>query len=393
MADSTEARVELSVVSHPVSPKRLRIAVLADYFGRRYGGAESYAVNLFEILSTRHDVTVIAHDFDHDLPVREIRIPMPALLPSWMRTWIFSMQAKSLKRAGYDIIHSQMSGCVGDVEVIHVSPIRYRRLFGRSFFRRMFVWCQLSNIAYLLLEAASVRPKPGRHVVAVSAWLRDRLHDAYGPELNLEVIPPGAIAVSMDLDTRARTRVELGWGVNDVGVLLVARNPLRKGLDAVLESLTQLPENFRLAVVGADPNVQQYLQQQYPLMRARVSLIPPTSHVTPYYQAADVYVHPTLMDSFGMAPLEAMAHGLPVVVSGPQYCGFGHYVKHMHDAWVIDDPKDPIEIARGILALGTSPTLRAQFLVNSAELVKKRSWAQVAEKYEALYADCIAHRA
>ncbi len=380
-----------SVVDQSV-PKRLRIALLTDYFGRRFGGAEAYAVNLFEILSQRHDVTVISHDFDHDLPVREIRIAMPSLLPSWVRVWIFSMQARSLKRAGYDIIHSQMSGCVGDIEVIHVTPIRYRRLFGRSLFKRLLAWLQPSNIAYLLLEAASVRPRPGRHVVAVSPWLRDRLHDAYGPQLPLEVIPPGARAVPLDALTRHRVREELGWSDDTLGILLVARNPLRKGFDAVLEAMSHLPENFRLAVVGADPDVQQYLLQHHPILARRVHLIAPVASVTPYYQAADVYVHPTLMDSFGMAPLEAMAHGLPVVVSGPEFCGFSQYVTHMYDAWVLDDPKDPIQIARGLLELGSSPQLRANLALHSAVLVEKLSWDQVAEKYESLYMDCIAQR-
>ena len=47
-------------------PERLRIALLIDRFGRRFGGAEAYGVNLFEVLCQRHDVTVIAHDFEHD---------------------------------------------------------------------------------------------------------------------------------------------------------------------------------------------------------------------------------------------------------------------------------------------------------------------------------------
>lgn len=378
-----------SVVDDLAPVKRLRIALLTDYFGRRYGGAEAYAVNLFEILSKRHDVTVISHDFDHALSVREIRIPMPALLPSWMRVWIFSIQAQSLKRAGYDIIHSQMSGCVGDVEVIHVTPIRYRRLFGRTLFRRMIAWLQPSNIAYFMLEAASVRPSPGRHVVAVSSWLKDRLHDAYGPTLKLDVIPPGAQAIPMDMDCRQRTRAEVGWTQADIGVLLVARNPLRKGFAAVLEAMAQLPASFKLAVVGAEPDVLEYLQRHHASLVERVTLIAPTSQVTPYYQAADVYVHPTLMDSFGMAPLEAMAHGLPVVVSNSKYCGFSQYVTHLHDAWVLEDPKNPIEIAKGLLELGTSVELRAGLLTNSAKLVEQLSWTQVAQKYEALYADCL----
>ena len=40
--------------------KRLRIALLTERFGYQFGGAESYAVSLFRILSQRHEVTVFA---------------------------------------------------------------------------------------------------------------------------------------------------------------------------------------------------------------------------------------------------------------------------------------------------------------------------------------------
>ena len=167
---------------------------------------------------------------------------------------------------------------------------------------------------------------------------------------------------------------------------------MRKGLATVLEALSQLPENFRLAVVGTQPEVTEYVRVNYPKLVARVNLIEPTPHVSPYYQAADVYVHPTLLDSFGMAPLEAMAHGLPVIVSGPEFCGFGQYVTHLHDAWVLTNPEDPNEIAVGLRALTSDQTLREHLLSHAAKLVGSLSWAAAAQKYEALYAESIEAR-
>ncbi len=372
--------------------ERLRIAFLVDRFGRQFGGAEAYGVNLCEILAQRHDVTVIAHEFDHDLPVKEVLVRYRACWPSWFRVLHFAWSAKQLTQQGYDIVHSHMNGGTGDIHVIHVSPIRYRRLFGRSWLKRMLVWCQPSNIAYLLLEAASVRAKPGRHIVAVSPWLRDRLIDAYGSTQQLDLIPPGAHPVDRNAELRQRMRASLGWAQTDIGCLLVARNPLRKGLTAMLNALSRLPLSFKLAVVGAQPEVRDYLEAHHPELTDRVRLIAPTSSVSPYYQAADVYAHPTLMDSFGMAPLEAMAHGLPVMVSGPKHCGFGQYVRHLHDAWVLDDPEDPVEIAQGLFELGRSTELREHLLRHSAQLVQSLSWPVAAQKYEALYADSLATR-
>ena len=373
-------------------PERLRIALLIDRFGRRFGGAEAYGVNLFEVLSQRHDVTVIAHDFEHDLPVKQVRVTVNRKWPSWLRVWHFAHQAKRLTRDNFDVVHSHMNGGTGDIHVIHVAPIRYRRLSGIGALRRLLVYLQPSNIAYLSLEAAAMRVKTGSRVVAVSHWLKERIHDAYGKQLVVDTIAPGATSVAADPALRSQIRTDLGWAQDDIGCLLVARNPLRKGLATVLEALNQLPENFRLAVVGAQPEMTDYLRVNYPKLVARVNLIAPTSAVSPYYQAADVYVHPTLLDSFGMAPLEAMAHGLPVIVSGPEFCGFGQYVTHRHDAWVLTNPEDPNEIAQGLRALTSDPLLREHLLRHAAKLVASLSWAAAAKKYEALYAESIEAR-
>lgn len=373
-------------------PERLRIALLIDRFGRRFGGAEAYGVNLFEELCQRHDVTVIAHDFEHDLPVKQIRVTVNRKWPSWLRVWHFARQAKRLTRDNFDIVHSHMNGGTGHIHVIHVAPIRYRRLSGVGALRRLLVYLQPSNVAYLSLEAAAMRVKTGSRVVAVSHWLKERIHDAYGDQLIVATIAPGATSVAVDPVLRSKIRMALGWAQGDIGCLLVARNPLRKGLATVLEALSQLPENFRLAVVGTQPEIEDYLRVNYPKLVARVNLIAPTSAVSPYYQAADVYVHPTLLDSFGMAPLEAMAHGLPVIVSGPEFCGFGEYVTHRHDAWVLTNPEDPNEIAQGLRTLTSDPILRKHLLHHAAKLVGSLSWAAAAKKYEALYAESIEAR-
>ena len=372
--------------------ERLRIALLIDRFGRRFGGAEAYGVNLFEVLAQRHDVTVIAHDFEHDLPVKQIKVTVNRKWPSWLRVWHFAHQAKRLTQDNFDIVHSHMNGGAGHIHVIHVAPIRHRRLHGASVWRRFLVYFQPSNIVYLLLEAAAMRVKTGSRVVAVSPWLKELIHESYGERLTVNTIAPGANSTAVDPTVRTQTRAALGWAPDDVGCLLVARNPLRKGLATVLEALGQLPENFRLAVVGAQPEIKDYLLVNHPKLVGRVNLLAPTSDVSPYYQAADVYVHPTLLDSFGMAPLEAMAHGLPVIVSGPEFCGFGSYVKHRHDAWVLTDPEDPREIAQGMYALASDQALRAHLLHHAATLVGSLSWTAAARKYETLYAESIEAR-
>jgi UDP-glucose:(heptosyl)LPS alpha-1,3-glucosyltransferase len=374
-------------------PKRLRIALFTERFGQKFGGAESYAVSLFRILAQRHDVTVFAREFDHDLPVKQHVISTPSWCPTWLGLWLFSARCHELAQTGFDITHSHTNAGSANIQLMHVSPVRYRRFFNRTFFQKLLVCLTPSQVAYLWLESQAVKSNPGHVLVTVAPLVKQQLQVAYGPDLAVEVVTPGAEPVRPNEEVRQRVRAELGWGPQDIGCLLVARNPLRKGLLAVLRAMLLLPNTFRLAVVGTNADVQKFVATHFSSVLERVHLIPATPEVAPYYLSADVYVHPTLQDSFGMAPLEAMAHGLPVVLSGAANCGFAQYVTHRQNAWVLDDPHDAEQIAAGLRTLGTDSVVRERMIEQAAKLVADFSWAAIADQYENLYAKSLAERA
>src|SRR5699024_3570828 len=132
-------------------------------------------------------------------------------------------------------------------------------------------------------------------------------------------------------------------------------NPLSKGLDVILEALALLPESIKLLVVGAPPDLSEQLLPKLKDLRleARVKLIPKTEDITQYYQISDLCLHPTLSHSFGMAPLEAMSYGLPVIMSNAQYCGFAYSAQHLKNAYLLDNPKDIHQLKSAVIALTT----------------------------------------
>lgn len=372
--------------------KRLRIAVLVDRFGRRFGGAESYCVNVVAAMAMHHEITVIAHEFEHDLPVREIRIDKSNLWPSCYRVWHFAQKAKQLTQHGYDIIHSHVNGPTGHVHTIHVTPFKYRHITGKSLGRQALSMLSPRSLAYVHLEAARLIPEAGRHIVTVSPATRAQIESAYAPEVDIEVVPPGVRPVNRDVTVRHQTRATLGWNDDVTGYLLVARNPLRKGLRTLLLAMRQLTPDARLAVVGANDAARQLIDTQFPDLADRVRLVEPVSDVSRYYQAADVYVHPTLNDAFAMAPLEAMAHALPVIVSSVDYCGLAQYLTHRRDAWIMDDPNDPQSLAQAMYRLGHDDLLRRRIVRHASRIVDGFSWSKVAERYEQIYRESLRQR-
>src|SRR5690606_21538589 len=93
--------------------------------------------------------------------------------------------------------------------------------------------------------------------------------------------------------------------------------------------------------------------------------------------------------AFGMVPLEAMAHGLPVVLSNASYCGFAHHVTAGVDAIVLTDPHDDAELARRLQELADNPALAARLREHGLALAATFSWPRVAAQFAGLYAECV----
>jgi len=379
-------------------PASLSIAFVVDRFGSRFGGAEAYGVALMrELAAAGHRVTVFAREYDPacglTLPFHPIRVGRR--WPSWIRVWLFARRAARATREGFDLVHSHMNGWCGDVEVVHVTPVRYRwRVRPMPGIKRLLSRFSPRVRTYLGLEARRVAARPGHRVVAVSQLIAHQLEEAYGAwDAPIPVIPPGVAAEApVAAAQRRQGREALGLPVAGTLCLLVARNPMRKGLPTVLAALDRLEDDVLLLVVGANSASRACVAQAPESVRRRVHLVPETSQVAPYYQAADLYVHPTLNDSFGMAPLEAMSFGLPVILSPAPWCGFAQYVRAGEEALVLSHPERADELAAAIDRLRSDDGLRARLALGMQAVLARHAWPEVARQYLDLYARILAER-
>lgn len=378
--------------------KRLKIAFVVDRFGNRYGGAESYGVALMRELSNQHDITVLASDYDPscDLVLNYIPLGVSRRWPNWIRVLVTAIRARRLTRRGYDIVHSHSNGWAGDIEVVHVTPVRYNwRVRSLPFLKWLTSYISPRVQTYLSLEARRVAPRKGHHTVAVSSLIAQQLQQAYGPGLRAPVIPPGVYLPDSDVNgLRESTRQALELVDGDCVWILVARNPLRKGLKTALEALARLPAHHKLVVVGSNASTDRAVQglPGFETIADRVRLVHATSNVEPYYRAADICVHPTLNDSFGMAPLEAMSFGLPVILSSAPWCGFAAYLQDGRDALLLNDPADAGNLAALIDKLTNDDALQHVLRDGAARIVSRHAWPAIAERYCELYRDVLAQR-
>ena len=376
---------------------RLRIAVLNRHFGYRFGGAERYAAAIAEELSDTYEVHVFAQDIEHHHPgITYHPVSRPFNKPRWLNQLWFALQTWRLTRHGFDVVHSHENTWHGDLQTVHVRPFRVGLFHGLSPARRALRWLSLFTsprlITYWWLEAARLSVKPGRRIVATSDQVkRDTLMGYPHTASMLEVIPPG-VNMPAERLTTTPTRAQLQLPLDVPLALFVGNDFDKKGLSALLQALALTP-GLHVAVVGQGRHLQRYREQIATLGLAdRVHLLGSLSDVTPAYAAADWLVHPTTEDTYAMVVLEAMASGLPVIVSSARFCGIAAELTHTVNALILDDPRDEKQLSERLLSLLEDPSLRESLSRAGLSFAQERTWRQAAARHEALIQRVLAQR-
>ena len=116
---------------------------------------------------------------------------------------------------------------------------------------------------------------------------------------------------------RASSRELLQLRPTDQALLVLGSGWQRKGVATALQALAELPPDVILLVAGKESRPQRYQQMALELgiEPARLRWVGATTDPLALYAAADVFLLPSLYDQMPNASLEAMACGLPLVVS------------------------------------------------------------------------------
>ena len=370
---------------------RLRVAVLNRVFSSSGGGAESYSIRLVEQLAARHEIHVFAQQIAHQWPgVTYHRVSSPLAKPRWINQLWYATATWLATRRGFDVVHSHENSWHGRVQTIHVRPVRHNLLAGRSGWRRALRWLKIATsprlLTYLWLEGARFRQRPGQQVVLTSSSLQADAVAAYPhAAAAMSVVTPGVTMPEPGWDP-ATARRELGLPAGARLLLFVANDYARKGLATLLEALALLPRDLQLVVVGHPGQQRRFSDIAAALgVSQQVHFLGAIDRLALAYQAADMLVHPTLEDTFAMVVLEALAYGLPVVVSGPAQCGISTLLRDGREALLLTDPRDAKALAEAVRRVLADAPLRQRLASQAREFARDHDWERAADGYERLY--------
>ena len=353
------------------------------------GGAERFTSNLIRGLSGRgHRLTVCCHEWDaaaekFDASLVSIPQGRPGRHP-WKE---FSQNVQQALAAGDspDIVFGLTQMFPQDVHRLGGGIYRhwYTRKYGRLLPFQMLRGRVRHSLSF---EKKMYLPENLRHAIAISEMDRRILINTMGlsPD-NVHTVYNGFDFNEFHCRDRQAARAMLceqfGLHPGSTLVLFAANNYIRKGLPQAVAALlgSSDPSSFSLIVIGKSrPSVKQRLQKRIGNSFQTVWL----DHVknpADFYRGSDVFLFPTLYDSFANVIGEALLCGLPVITT--RQAGGAEMVIHGENGFIVSEANTIAEMSHALNLCRDTQRL-ASFSLQAPKKVSSLSIEHCAEQTE-----------
>ncbi len=341
----------------------MKIAYLVhDY--HRCGGHSRYVAELAERFSKEHEVHVFANTFWTAPDSQVVFHKVPAWRPNALALiFSFAYSASRMIDDSFDIVHDQgLCGFKKNVITAHICNKAWAQARPCSPLpERIF------NFVISKLESWQYHRSKAR-IVAVSQRVSRDLFRCYQVKSRVDVIHHG-------VDAQAFRAGPCEGSVNSF--LFVG--DFRKGVKTCIRALSRLPTGT-LRCIGSTPPGPYAAFAKALGIADRVEFSGPTRHIASQYRCADALLLPTPYDAFGLVVLEAMASGLPVIVS--REAGAAELITHGENGLILDH-KD--ELPHLMKQLQTDHALSARLAARGRETALAHSWDEVARETMTIY--------
>ncbi|MGB7309036.1 MAG: glycosyltransferase family 4 protein [Candidatus Acidiferrales bacterium] len=390
-----------------VAKKKIRLAVVSPFLDKSHG-TERIAVEWIAQIAGEFDVHIYSqHVEDLDLSsvtwhrIPKLRGPHIVNFLWWFsanhlwRAW--DRRAKNLD---YDLVYSPGVNCFdADAVSVHIVFAEFlRRVRPELAFSRNPVkaWPLLLHrkLYYRLVVALEKRvfQRQETELILTSRRSAEELARFYGRRERLPLIETGldhkTFNPELRVASRAAARREIGLADETFTLLLIGNDWRKKGLAALLDALMPLADlPIHLVVVSNEAAAVSQAVAPYRALRERVHILPPRKDVEFYYAAADAYVGPSLEDTFALPAAEAMACGLPVIISAR--AGASDIVHDGIDALVLNDPKNVAALATMIQRLYTDRPFSERLGEEAAKTARQYTWERNGRELMAIFEEVL----
>ena len=218
-------------------------------------------------------------------------------------------------------------------------------------------------------------------VITVSQFTRRVCIDRYG-------VPPEKVSVVYNAvcpNCKGTGPRPDGLEQDDKIVLFLGRITMQKGPEyflAAAKKVLERVENVKFIMAGTGNLLRQTIEMAASLgigHRVLFTGFLCGEDVARAFHLADLYVMPSVSEPFGITPLEALTHNVPVLIS--RQSGVSEVLRHALkvDFWDVD------EMANKMIAVLTRTPLRNALRDNGAAEVRKFDWTVAARQCNDIY--------
>lgn len=391
--------------------RRPRLAIVTPFLDKRHG-TERRVVEWISQLAADFEIHIYSQrveDLDlsavtwHHVP----HLPGPHLFGFlwWFASNRFCRAWDSRFRGlRYDLVYSPGINCL-DAEVIsvhvvfaeYVQRVKTEMSFARnplSAFPRLIHRKLYYKVAVLLERLMYSRL--GVTLFSISRKTAADLARIYGRRDPVRVIYAGLDHSKFNSAARSALRGEarkaLGFSPAEFVLLLIGNDWHNKGVPVLLEAVSALCKlPIHVLVVSSESPGSHLTAVRGPGLGDRVHILPVRSDVEFYYAAADAYAGPSLEDAYALPPAEAMACGLPVIVSAS--AGVSEIVTDGVDGLILRDPTDVKSLVAMILHLYEDREFRDYLGKNAEKICRQYTWERNGRDLAVIFEEILQRKA
>jgi glycosyltransferase involved in cell wall biosynthesis len=383
--------------------RKARLAVVSPFIDKRHG-TERRVAEWIGRLATTYEIHIYSQEVqDVDLARvtwhRVPKLPGPHLLNfMWwfvanrtLREW--HARVRGLR---HDLVFSPGINCLdADAISVHIVFAEYvsRAQDELSLARNPAgAWPRLLHRRlYYQLATALERRAYGEHKISLILIARRTaiaLERFYGHRETLPVVYGGLDHEIFNPERRSQlrepARKELGLAAERFALVIVSNDGRNKGLPVLLQAMSTLPDlPVELLVVTREDPASYLAQVRETGLDGRIHFLPPRNDIEFYYAAADAYAGPSLEDTFAQPPAEAMACGMPVIVSANN--GTCEMITDGKDGLILQNPTDAKSLAAMIRRLYEDREFSARLGKNANETASRYTWERNGHELSAIF--------
>lgn len=212
------------------------------------------------------------------------------------------------------------------------------------------------------------------------------------PSNKVKTIYPAIQPVYQPVSAELHQAIRKKYSLNKPFILYVGGLAKHKNLRTLISAFVQLKQTsnlpHKLVIVGGQFHTHNdigllHLTNNSPLADVIFTGAIHEADMPAMYSAADLFVFPTRYEGFGLAPLEAMACGTPVIASR-----VGSLPEVLAEAaYWIDDPLDEVAFTNAMHYLLLHQTKQTNLIKQGLTQASSFSWGATAQQTQELYHD------